>query len=209
MAFTATAQQSGDFKPANLSMGVHPAVLVGVKRELVPDGWEMGKKHGEMWRWVVLAWENQADCTNGVEPETLEPVSSPIISFPASSGGQGRASKAFVYLSELHGQQVQKGQVFDFDTMFPVLCQVMTSREVKNEGAICKLDHFGPPEDWQKRVEMHPVAAQKTKDIKASNDAFVPGQPRGDSSQGSSSASGWMPAPMPGSKPLPDDDIPF
>lgn len=164
----ATVGSGKEFKQANLSVNVHPAVLVGVSQESIPDGWEMGKKHSHMWRWHFVAWEDAQAAQSGTTPEELEPISSPVISPPT----RFQASKAYLFLKGLLGTDLDNGAVLDFDTLFPRPCRIMTHNDTKDDRVVCILDHIVPAEDWQKLIQPHPRIAELRLEIATINAQF-------------------------------------
>jgi len=127
---TYTPQHYSD--PSNLVAGVHPAFLVAVTEEPIPDGWEMAKAHKFMYRWHFAVLDSVATMHH-IQPEYQTAVSSPIFS---AAGKQ--VSKAYAWMSAMLGRAIALNESLDTDALLPLPCQVLISRS----------DKAGQPSDY-------------------------------------------------------------
>ena len=112
---------------SQLTPNWHPAYLLEIGVEEVPDGWEMKKKNSHMYRWKFCVWEGPHAVTS-VAPEFQSVVSSPQFSPP----GKYQASKAFVFTQKLLGRKIEPGEHVNLDPAMPLACQVLINRTDKN-----------------------------------------------------------------------------
>ena len=112
---------------SQLTPNWHPAYLLEIGVEEVPDGWEMKKKNSHMYRWKFAIWEGPHAVTT-IAPEFQSVVSSPQFSPP----GKYQASKAFVFTQKLLGRKIEPGEHVNLDPLMPMPCQVLINRTDKN-----------------------------------------------------------------------------
>ena len=122
---TMTNQPTHYSDPSQLTAGVHPAYLVAVTEESIPEGWEMAKAHKHMYRWHFAVLDSAATLGQ-VQPEYQTAVSSPIFS---ASGKQ--VSKAYAWMSAMLGRAIALNESLDTDALLPLPCQLLISRTDK------------------------------------------------------------------------------
>jgi len=112
---------------SQLTPNWHPAYLLEIGVEEVPDGWEMKKKNSHMYRWKFCVWESPHAVTT-IAPEFQSVVSSPQFSPP----GKYQASKAFLFTQKLLGRKIEPGEHINLDPLLPMPCLVLINRTDKN-----------------------------------------------------------------------------
>lgn len=115
---------------SSLKPGMHPACLLLVTEEPIPEGWAMrdrGQTH--MYRWHFAIWDYETSIAGAV-PEHQTAVSSKTF----SPGGKNPASKAFVWTSKLLGRRPNQGERVNLDPLMPLPCLLEVDR-MKNDGA--------------------------------------------------------------------------
>lgn len=117
--------------PSNLTEGMHPAYLIEVVEEAVPQGWAMGEKDSLLWRWNFAVWQREQDIANQA-PELQSMVSSRTF----SSGGKYQASKAFTNMRSLMNREIGKGEAIDPNDHTPLPGLLYVSRRDKQGQAI-------------------------------------------------------------------------
>lgn len=125
-AFSYTPVTSNDI--SSLRPGLHPAFLLAILDEEVPDGWEMKAKNSRMWRWRFAVWADEAALAQGAKPERQSVVSSQTF----SPGGKYQPSKAYVWTCALLGRRIGPGESVDLDPLLPLACQVLVTRTKKD-----------------------------------------------------------------------------
>lgn len=128
---------------STLTPGMHPAFLLAIRDEEVPDGWQMKEKSPRMWRWVFAVWATPQDITNGVKPEKQSATSSQTF----SPGGKYQPSKAYVWTCKLLGRKIAAGESVDLDPSLPLPCQVMVTR-TKQDGTPIEYANLPSLEAW-------------------------------------------------------------
>jgi len=116
--------------PSQLTHGRHPAFLLAIVEEAIPDGWEMGKKDTHMFRWHLAIWEHP-DHVMQYAPEEQSAISSRAFS-PKS---KYQASKAYVWTCALLGREIPRGQGADLDPLLPLACWADIERTPGNDYA--------------------------------------------------------------------------
>lgn len=116
--------------PSNLTHGRHPAFLLAIMEELIPEGWESGKKDTHMFRWHLAIWEHPDHLTQ-YAPEQQSAISSRAF----SPKGKFQASKAYVWACALLGREIPRGQGVDLEPLLPLACWADVERTPGNDYA--------------------------------------------------------------------------
>ena len=140
--------------PSTLTEGWHPAYVVGITTEAIPDGWEMKKKDTLMYRWRVAIWE-ATDDIGRLEPENQDLLSSRAF----TPKGKFQASKAYLWTTALIGHEPRPGEAIDLDPMFPLPCVIQVERPPGTEYARLKQIRAWPRGDARWPLPQTPPAA--------------------------------------------------
>jgi hypothetical protein len=143
--------------PSNLSEGVHPAFLIEVVEEPVPEGWAMREKDLLMWRWNFAVWATPADIQT-TKPELQSTVSSRTF----SSGGKYQPSKAFVWMKALLNRDIAKGEGVDPNDLVPLPCQLYITKRNK-QGEVIDFANIKDLTPWPDGAALLPAVREYLK----------------------------------------------
>jgi hypothetical protein len=140
-AFTYTPRTVND--KSSLAPGYHPAFLLAIVDEEVPDGWQMKEKSPRMWRWQFAVFHAPEQIAQGGTPEHQSATSSQTF----SPGGKFQPSKAYTWTCKLLGRKVEAGETIDLDPLLPLPCMVMVTR-TKSDGTPIEYANLVALEPW-------------------------------------------------------------
>lgn len=114
---------------SQLTNGFHPAYLMAIHREDIPEGWvsykpELSPTENFHYRWCFLVWERADDVTS-VLPERQSAISSKIF---APKGKKNPASKAYTWTCALLDREIVPGERINLDPLMPIPCVVLVER---------------------------------------------------------------------------------
>ena len=140
-AFTYAPRTVND--KSSLAPGYHPAFLLAIVDEEVPDGWQMKEKSPRMWRWQFAVFHSPEQITQGGQPEHQSATSSQTF----SPGGKFQPSKAYTWTCKLLGRKIEAGETVDLDPLLPLPCMVMVTR-TKADGTPIEYANLPALEPW-------------------------------------------------------------
>lgn len=179
---------------SNLTPGYHPAFLLAIKDEEVPEGWEMKKKSPRMWRWCFAVFTSPEQVAAGGRPEHQSATSSQTF----SPGGKFQPSKAYIWTCKIMGRKIESGESIDLDPMMPIPCLVMVSR-TKRDGTHVEYANIDGIEPWPEGPRfLTPGLRQSLAAFLAEMDQPAPQGPQHAAPQGQPGYSQAPPAGYPG-----------